>query len=286
MAFAALPITEVDSHRKAVTTNGLRYSYLEYGSHDNPPVMLLHGIWSTGAVWHDIAVQLAETHHVVSVDFRGRSHTQWSPQGDYSTKSYVSDVLGLYKALYLEKASIIGHSMGGGVATALAFAHPGMVEALVVIDSGPVMRAGSVVEFERQLASLSQDFPSMAAARAWQTHALPNISKDAVERRLDSRLVEQDGRVVWREDPVIRTSRDLIGRPSENAMWERYLSVKTRTLFVLGRNSHLVTDEAEKRLTTGMADATSIRIDSAGHNVFEDNHDDTMTAISTFLADR
>ena len=68
-------------------------------------------------------------------------------------------------------------------------------------------------------------------------------------------------------------------------MWERYLSVKTPTLFVLGGNSQLVTDEAEKRLTTGMADATSVRIAKAGHNVFEDNHDDTMTAISTFLAD-
>ena len=221
MAFAALPITEVDSHRKTVTTNGLKYSYLEYGSPDNPPVILLHGIWSTGAVWHDISVALAETHHVRSVDFRGRSQTEWSPEGDYSTEAYVSDVLGLYKALYLEKASVIGHSMGGGVATALAAEHPGLVESLVVIDSGPVMRAGSAVEFERQLASLSQDFPSMAAARAWQTHALPNISDHAVERRLAARLVERDGRLVWREDPRIRTSRDLIVRPSEDEMWER-----------------------------------------------------------------
>jgi non-heme chloroperoxidase len=286
MAFATLPITEVDLHRKTVTINSLEYSYLEYGSSDNPPVILLHGIWSTGAVWHDIAMALAETYHVRSVDFRGRSQTDWSPEGDYSTEAYVSDVLGLYEALRLEKASVIGHSMGGGVAMALAAAYPALVESLVVIDSGPVMRAGSAIEFERQLASLSQDFPSMAAARAWQTHALPNISDDAVERRLDARLVERDGRVVWREDPRIRTSRDLIVRPSEDEMWERYLSVKTRTLFVLGGNSQLVTDKAEKRLTTGMTDATSVRIAKAGHNVFEDNHDDTMAAISTFLADR
>ena len=143
MAFATLPITEVDSHRKTVTTNGLEYSYLEYGASDNPPVILLHGIWSTGAVWHDIAMALSETHHVRSVDFRGRSQTEWSPEGDYSTEAYVSDVLGLYEALCLEKASVIGHSMGGGVATALAAAHPDLVESLVVIDSGPVMRAGS-----------------------------------------------------------------------------------------------------------------------------------------------
>jgi len=285
MAFAALSITEVDSHRKTVTTNGLEYSYLEYGSTDNPPVILLHGVWSTGAVWHDIAVALAETHHVRSVDFRGRSQTEWSPEGDYSTEAYVADLLGLYEAWSLEKTTVIGHSMGGGVATALAAKHPERVESLVVIDAGPVMRAGSSVEFERQLASLSQDFPSIAAARAWQAQALPNISDDAVERRLDARLVERDGRVVWREDPRIRTGRRLTVRPSEDEMWKRYLSVKARTLFILGGNSQLVTDEAEKRLTTEMVDAQSVRIANAGHNVFEDNHDDTMTAIKSFLGE-
>ena len=285
MAFAALSITEVDSHRKTVTTNGLEYSYLEYGSTDNPPVILLHGVWSTGAVWHDIAVALAETHHVRSVDFRGRSQTEWSPEGDYSTEAYVADLLGLYEAWSFEKTTVIGHSMGGGVATALAAKHPERVESLVDIDAGPVMRAGSSVEFERQLASLSQDFPSIAAARAWQAQALPNISDDAVERRLDARRVERDGRVVWREDPRIRTGRRLTVRPSEDEMWKRYLSVKARTLFILGGNSQLVTDEAEKRLTTEMADAQSVRIANAGHNVFEDNHDDTMTAIKSFLGE-
>jgi pimeloyl-ACP methyl ester carboxylesterase len=283
MGFQALPITEVDSHRQAATTNGLSYSYLEYGNPDNPPVILLHGVWSTGAVWHDISVALSETHHVRSVDFRGRSQTEWSPDGDYSTEAYIADVLGLYKQWGLKSANVIGHSMGGGVATALASEHPGLVDSLVVIDAGPVMRAGSAVEFERQLASLSQDFPSMAAARAWQKQALPNISDDAVERRLDARLVERDGRVVWREDSRIRTSRGLTVRPSEDEMWSRYLSVKARTLFVLGGNSQLVTDEAEKRLTAEMAEASSVRIANAGHNVFEDNHDDTMTAIGAFL---
>ncbi len=283
MGFLALPITEVDSHRHTATTNGLGYSYLEYGSADNPPVILLHGIWSTGAVWHDIALSLSRTNHVRSVDFRGRSHTDWSPKGDYSTEAYIADVLGLYEAWGLEKATLIGHSMGGGVATALAAENPERVDSLVVIDAGPVMRAGSAVEFERQLASLSQDFPSMAAARAWQSNALPNISDDAVERRLDTRLVERDGRVVWREDPRIRTARETTVRPPEVAMWKRFLSVKTRTLFVLGANSRLVADEAEKRLTSEMTDARSIRIADAGHNVFEDNHEDTMAAIAAFL---
>lgn len=283
MGFLATPVSEVDNHRNTVTTNNLSYSYLEYGSSDHAPVILLHGVWSTGAVWHDIAMALSETHFVRSVDFRGRSQTEWSPEGDYSTEAYVADVLGLYEAWGLESATVIGHSMGGGVATALAAQHPEKVDSLVVIDAGPVMRAGSAVEFERQLASLSQDFPSMAAARAWQQHALPNISDGAVERRLDARLVERGGRVVWREDPRIRTSRGLTVRPSEDEAWKRYLSVKPRTLFVLGGNSQLVTDEAEKRLTTEMADAQSVRIANAGHNVFEDNHDDTIAAITGFL---
>ena len=66
-------------------------------------------------------------------------------------------------------------------------------------------------------------------------------------------------------------------------MWKRFLLVKARTLFLLGGNSQLVTDEAAKRLTTEMADARSVRIANAGHNVFEDNHDDTIAAIGEFL---
>ena len=73
-------------------------------------------------------------------------------------------------------------------------------------------------------------------------------------------------------------------RPSEDEMWKRFLSVKARTLFVLGGNSRLVTGEAEKRLVAEMPDARTVRIANAGHNVFEDNHDDTMTAIGDFLA--
>mgnify|MGYP001156852717 CR=1 FL=1 len=283
MAFAATPVTEVDSHRQTVSTNGLQYSYLQYGAPDAPPVVLLHGVWSTGAVWHDISMALAEMHQVRVVDFRGRSQTDWSPNGDYSTEACVADVLGLYEAWGLQSATLVGHSMGGGIATALAAEHPERVDSLVVIDAGPVMRSGSAVEFERQLVSLSQDFPSMAAARAWQRQALPNISEDAVERRLDAPLVERDGRVVWREDSRIRTSRLLTVRPSEDEMWKRFLSVKAPTLFVLGGNSQLVTEEAEKRLTTEMVDARSVRIVNAGHNVFEDNHDDTIAAIGAFL---
>ncbi|MDA1258799.1 MAG: hypothetical protein O3C10_13320, partial [Chloroflexi bacterium] len=64
MAFATLPVSEVDSLRRSVETNGLTYSYLEYGSPDNPPVILLHRVWSTGAVWHDISTALAESYHV------------------------------------------------------------------------------------------------------------------------------------------------------------------------------------------------------------------------------
>ena len=234
-----------------------------------PIIYLLPGLLCDQDVWQHQSAALSQHAEVRIPDFKGL------------------DSLEKMADLVLDEApeqfSVIGHSMGGGVATALAAGHPEMIDSLVIIDSGPVMRAGSAVEFERQLASLAQDFPSMAAARAWQHHALPNISDDAVERRLDARLVEQDGRVVWREDPRIRTSLGLIVRPSEDEMWKRFLSVKARTLFVLGGNSQLVTDEAEKRLTTEMSDAKSVRIANAGHNVFEDNHDDTMIAINGFL---
>ncbi len=270
--------------RRTVQANGIDYSYMEYGDPGAPPVILMHGIWSTGAVWHDVATTLAPEFRVLTIDWRGRSHTGWAPDGDYSTDAYVADLRGLYDAWGLERATLVGHSMGGNNAIYFTGAHAEMVQSLVVVDMGPEMGRGrSVGEFERQMAALGQEFPSWAAARAWQRTALPNISDAAVERRLEARLTERDGRVVWREDPAIRGHRDRSAPPDNEARWAAFRAVPCRTLFILGANSPLVTAEVERQLVDTLPDAGAVRIPDAGHNVFEDSPEPFNAALLEFL---
>ena len=118
--------------------NGIDIDYEVSGS--GPPVLLSHGYSATRRMW-DGQHRAFDDHRIISWSMRGHGHTE-SPDdpAQYSADLTVADMQALLRHLAVERAVIGGLSLGGTVSLAFYLAHPEMVRALVICDSGPGYR--------------------------------------------------------------------------------------------------------------------------------------------------
>lgn len=102
---------------------------------DGPLIVLVHGITSTGETWREVMPKLAERHTVLAPDLLGHGRSA-KPRGDYSLGAAACGIRDLLVALDYERATFVGHSLGGGVVMQLSYQFPGFCERLVLVSSG------------------------------------------------------------------------------------------------------------------------------------------------------
>jgi pimeloyl-ACP methyl ester carboxylesterase len=137
----AVEAKTVEVHRRSV-------SYLEAGS--GPLLVLIHGMAGTAENWRSVIEPLGLRHTVIAPDFPG--HGLSAPGGgDYSLGSLASGLRDLLLTLGHERATLVGHSLGGGVALQFTYQFPEMVERLALVSSGglgpdvsPILRAAAL----------------------------------------------------------------------------------------------------------------------------------------------
>jgi pimeloyl-ACP methyl ester carboxylesterase len=120
-----------------IVLHGHRVFYRAAGS--GPVIVLVHGITSTSATWANVLPYLAERFTVIAPDLLGHGESA-KPRGDYSLGAYASGIRDLLTALGHERATFVGHSLGGGIAMQLAYQFPEHCERLVLVDSGGLGR--------------------------------------------------------------------------------------------------------------------------------------------------
>ena len=121
------------SPAEEIVIHGHCVSYRQAG--EGSPIVLLHGITGSSRTWEDVMPRLAERHTVIAPDLLGHGESA-KPRGDYSLGAYASGVRDLLIALGIEKATVVGHSLGGGVAMQFAYQFPERVDRLVLVSSG------------------------------------------------------------------------------------------------------------------------------------------------------
>src|SRR5215469_13997447 len=109
---------------------------MEEGRAGAPGVLLIHGTGASMAWWDPVVAPLAGTFRVIRVDLLGHGRSS-SPPGGYDIPAQARRVGTVLDRLGAGRVTVIGHSTGGSVATALAEKRPGLVTALALIDSGP-----------------------------------------------------------------------------------------------------------------------------------------------------
>jgi pimeloyl-ACP methyl ester carboxylesterase len=145
--------------REEVELHGHLVGYQIAG--EGPVVGLIHGITSIPESWRRVIPRLAERYTVVAPDLLGHGGSA-KPQGDYSLGAYAS---GIRDLMGLLGGTVVGHSLGGGIALQFAYQFPEYCERLVLVSSGglgrdvhPLLRAASLPGAELVLPLLARDW--------------------------------------------------------------------------------------------------------------------------------
>lgn len=120
-----------------VTIHGKRRAYVRRGR--GPVLLLLHGLACDHTTWEPVIERLAERFTVIAPDFLGHGSSD-KPRADYTVAGYANGMRDLLTVLGVDKATVVGHSFGGGVAMQFAYQFPERTERLMLVDPGGLGR--------------------------------------------------------------------------------------------------------------------------------------------------
>lgn len=195
--------------------------YLEWSenvSPGQPTTIFLHGFSDTAASWGPIAEKMTRAgHRVIAPDFRGFGQSAWVGAGGYyHFPDYIADVDGLSRALSLERFHLVGHSMGGTVATLLAGSRPDKISKLALLEGlGPPDHDVEYApdRFRQWLDDLREEgrerqrIMSFEEAQRRLERQHPGVPESVLAERLPDLLKEESpGRFRWHLDPLHRTT--------------------------------------------------------------------------------
>src|SRR4051794_19418924 len=151
-------------HRvEEVTLHGHRVTY-RTGGETGPVVLLVHGITGSSQHWAPVVDLLESDFTVIAPDLLGHGESA-KPRGDYSLGAYASGLRDLLSALGHDKGTIVGHSLGGGVAMQMAYQFPDRCERLVLVSSGGLGREVHLLLRAAALPGSEFVLPMLAANR-------------------------------------------------------------------------------------------------------------------------
>jgi pimeloyl-ACP methyl ester carboxylesterase len=128
---------------------------------EGPAILLIHGIGDNSTTWTGVHARLAQRFTVIAPDLLGHGKSD-KPRADYSVAAYANGMRDLLSVLDIERVTIVGHSLGGGVAMQFAYQFPQLVERLILVSAGGVTKD---VNFVLRLASLPMGSEAMALLR-------------------------------------------------------------------------------------------------------------------------
>ncbi|BCI89466.1 alpha/beta fold hydrolase [Mycobacterium persicum] len=141
------------------TIHGYKRAFRIAGS--GPAILLVHGIGDNSTTWTGIHAKLAQRFTVIAPDLLGHGKSD-KPRADYSVAAYANGMRDLLSVLDIERVTVIGHSLGGGVAMQFAYQFPQLVDRLILVGAGGVTKDVNVVF---RLASLPMGAEALALLR-------------------------------------------------------------------------------------------------------------------------
>lgn len=118
--------------------HGYRMAYREVDG-DGPTLVLVHGMAGSNRTWKEVAGRLADGHRLVMPDLLGHGDSD-RPHNDYTLAGHANRIRDLLVYLDIERATLVGQSLGGGVVMQMAYQHPEMCERLALVSSGGLGR--------------------------------------------------------------------------------------------------------------------------------------------------
>jgi pimeloyl-ACP methyl ester carboxylesterase len=273
--------------REEIKLHGHTVTYRRAGW--GPLLVLIHGITASSDTWEDVIEPLAERYTVLAPDLLGHGLSA-KPQGDYSLGAYASGLRDLLSALGHERGTIVGHSLGGGVAMQMAYQFPDRCERMVLVSSGGL---GREVHFLLRAATLpGAEFvlPVLAAARVVDTGNALGAFLGRFGLRAGADLEE-----MWRgfaslgdvgaRNAFIHTLRGLIepGGQRVNATDRLYLAQRMPTLLMWGERDPIIPMRHGRAASEQIPGARFETFPDAGHFPYRDEPRRFVKLLSDFI---
>jgi pimeloyl-ACP methyl ester carboxylesterase len=250
--------------------------------------VLLHGIAGTSATWDAVIPRLAEHYDVLAPDLLGHGESA-KPHGDYSLGAYANVMRDLLEALGMERATIVGHSLGGGIAMQFAYQFIERCERLVLVDSGglgrevhPLLRAALLPGAELVLPWLSTTTSRGVGA------LVRGMSRVGIRAGPD--LDETWRSFVSLGEPAarrafIQTVRGVIdlGGQRVSANERLYLAEGLPTLIVWGEKDPLIPVRHAREAHERMAGSRLEIFPDAGHFPYRDDPERFVSVLVDFI---
>jgi pimeloyl-ACP methyl ester carboxylesterase len=260
-------------------------SYTKAGT--GPAVLLIHGLGGTRRTWRHLIPGLARTHTVIAPDLPGHGLSD-PPAGDYSLGAHACAMRDLLLTLGYPRASIVGHSLGGGVALQTAYQFPERTERVVLISSGglgaevtPLLRAATLPGADTVVAGLST-IPTALTQRLFGV--LPALIGHSDARVLADVLrgLSDD----HRRRAFLRTARTVIDWRGQTVSAGRQLGLLSEVplLVAWGANDKTIPPQHHHALAERVPHAVTVEIAEAGHYPHETAPTQLLSALQTFLA--
>ena len=131
------PVRELTPSLQFRTIHGYRRAFRVAGS--GPAILLIHGIGDNSTTWSTVQTKLAQRFTVIAPDLLGHGKSD-KPRADYSVAAYANGMRDLLSVLDIDHVTVIGHSLGGGVAMQFAYQFPQLVDRLILVGAGGVTK--------------------------------------------------------------------------------------------------------------------------------------------------
>lgn len=258
---------------KEVLVFGQKIQYVEAGS--GPTVILLHGLGGSAQAWQFNTGALAEKYHVVALDQIGFGKSD-KPFVNYRIRTYVDFLDQFCKQLKIERATLVGNSMGGWIAAMFTASFPDRVDKLVLVDA-----AGYAPPKDLDMRTLFNLNPSTRAGmklliskvfynKAFQTDAF-------VEQSIAARLAAGDGYTINSITESIIRGEDFLD--------DIVKTIKRPALIIWGRHDGLVPLTEGERFNKDIAGSKMIVIEECGHVPNVEKPGEFNAAVLKFLAE-
>ncbi len=268
--------------------HGHRLAYQRAGQ--GPVVLLVHGIAGTNAVWDELLPELAQSYTVIAPDLPGHGESGKSA-GDYSLGAMAAALRDLLLAFGEDRATLVGHSLGGGVAMQFSYLFPEFTERLVLIASGGLgrsvslfLRSAALPGAELVTAGLGQATRAAGAAIRGlpfrpPLHSAPQLAE--LERSVAS-LAEAETRAAFHA-----TLRAVVGPDGQRVFAgdRLYLTEVMPILILWGALDRIIPVGHGRRAHAAMPASRLVVLEGVGHFPSLERPQDVLEAITGFIAE-
>ncbi|MET4431507.1 alpha/beta hydrolase [Mycolicibacterium sp. 624] len=283
------PVREIVPTLEYRTIHGYRRAFRVAGS--GPPILLIHGIGDNSTTWTTVQTKLAQRFTVIAPDLLGHGKSD-KPRADYSVAAYANGMRDLLSVLDIERVTVVGHSLGGGVAMQFAYQFPQLVDRLILVGAGGVTKDVNVA---LRIASLPMGSEALAALRL--PMVLPAVQlvgrvggalfgKTGVGRDIPNMLrILADLPEPTASSAFARTLRAVVDwRGQVVTMLDRcYLTESVPVQLIWGSKDSVIPVSHGRMAHAAMPGSQLEIFEGSGHFPFHDDPDRFVALVETFI---